>query len=199
MMNKNEVEQVVDEAVGSIKEEQSWLLTYADMMTLLFAFFVLLFSLSSPDPVKISKMQDGMGDQPKLKSFNAVTEDFEERAKLICFLAEMELDRLGPKVQPPEFPNEDRSFNDREIDWLLNYECYHVGIVSKEDLESMGNSLKKTYEILKKSGDINTLKLEDNSWGIMALASILSMFGSRDDRNDQRVEIAGNTGLRKYR
>ena len=77
-MNKNEVEQVVDDAVGSIKEEQSWLLTYADMMTLLFAFFVLLFSLSSPDPVKISKMQDGMGDQPELKSFNAVTEEFEE-------------------------------------------------------------------------------------------------------------------------
>tara|TARA_B100001989_G_scaffold253120_1_gene238189 strand:- start:645 stop:1358 length:714 start_codon:yes stop_codon:yes gene_type:complete len=77
-MNKNQVEQVVDEAVGSVKEEQSWLLTYADMMTLLFAFFVLLFSLSSPDPVKVSQMKDGMGDQPELKSFNSVTEDFED-------------------------------------------------------------------------------------------------------------------------
>ena len=48
-----------------------WMATFADMMTLLFAFFVLLFSLSSPDPVKVSKMQDGMGDQPELKSFNA--------------------------------------------------------------------------------------------------------------------------------
>ena len=78
MMNKNKIEQAVDDAVGSIKEEQSWLLTYADMMTLLFAFFVLLFSLSSPDPVKVSKMKDGMGDKPELKSFNAVTEEFEE-------------------------------------------------------------------------------------------------------------------------
>ena len=52
-----------------------WMGTFADMMTLLFAFFVLLFSLSSPDPVKVSKMQDGMGDQPELKSFNVIDKD----------------------------------------------------------------------------------------------------------------------------
>ena len=78
MMNDKKVEQQIDEAVGSIKEEQSWLLTYADMMTLLFAFFVLLFSLSTIDPVKISQLQDGMSDQPELKSFNEITEDFKE-------------------------------------------------------------------------------------------------------------------------
>ena len=77
-MNDKQVEQQIDEALGSIKEEQSWLLTYADMMTLLFAFFVLLFSLSTIDPVKISQLQDGMGDQPELKSFNEITEDFKE-------------------------------------------------------------------------------------------------------------------------
>ena len=36
MSNEN-IEKQIDEAVGAIKEEQSWLLTYADMMTLLFA------------------------------------------------------------------------------------------------------------------------------------------------------------------
>ena len=77
-MSKENVEQQIDEALGSIKEEQSWLLTYADMMTLLFAFFVLLFSMSTIDPVKISQLQDGMGDQPELKSFNAITEEFED-------------------------------------------------------------------------------------------------------------------------
>jgi len=45
-----------------VKEEQAWLLTYADMMTLLFAFFVLLYSMSSPDPVKASQMQEGMAE-----------------------------------------------------------------------------------------------------------------------------------------
>ena len=71
-MSKENIEQQIDEAVGSIKEEQSWLLTYADMMTLLFAFFVLLFSMSTIDPVKISQLQDGMGDKPELKSFNEI-------------------------------------------------------------------------------------------------------------------------------
>ena len=78
MSSKHDIEQTIDNAVGSIKEEQSWLVTYADMMTLLFAFFVLLFSLSTIDPVKVSKMQDGMGDQPELKSFNEVSKEFQE-------------------------------------------------------------------------------------------------------------------------
>ena len=34
--------------------------TFADMMTLLFAFFVLLFSMATIDRVKVSAMQDAM-------------------------------------------------------------------------------------------------------------------------------------------
>jgi chemotaxis protein MotB len=37
-----------------------WMGTFADMMTLLFAFFVLLFSMATIDPVKVSAMQDAM-------------------------------------------------------------------------------------------------------------------------------------------
>ena len=39
-----------------------WMATFADMMTLLFAFFVLLFSMSTIDPVKVSAMEDAMNE-----------------------------------------------------------------------------------------------------------------------------------------
>lgn len=38
-----------------------WFGTFADMMTLLFAFFVLLAAISTIDPVKLMNMADGMG------------------------------------------------------------------------------------------------------------------------------------------
>ena len=39
-----------------------WMATFADMMTLLFAFFVLLFSMATIDPVKVSAMEDAMNE-----------------------------------------------------------------------------------------------------------------------------------------
>ena len=55
-----------------------WLMTYADMMTLLFAFFVLLYSMSSPDPVKMSQIQDAMDEESSLKTQSEVKKEFQE-------------------------------------------------------------------------------------------------------------------------
>jgi len=66
------------------KEEpkQGWLLTYADMMTLLFAFFVMMYSMSSPDPVKMSQIQDAMqkeaGKEGTIQSQYEIKQEFEE-------------------------------------------------------------------------------------------------------------------------
>tara|TARA_B100001123_G_C14906859_1_gene866114 strand:- start:79 stop:783 length:705 start_codon:yes stop_codon:yes gene_type:complete len=72
------IERIKEEATAEFKEEQPWLITYADMMTLLFAFFVLLYSMSSPDPVKMSQIQDAMQEEKQLKTPNEIKEEFEE-------------------------------------------------------------------------------------------------------------------------
>ena len=117
-----------------------------------------------------------------------------ERIQLICILAEMEFDRLGPKEKGPEFNDEDRVLKDEEIEWLLS-NCYQVGLISSKDLVAMGNSIKKSFEALKKIGDLNKLILEESAWSFMALETVFELIENRVTRDDRRVKIAGNTGF----
>ena len=139
-------------------------------------------------------------DQYRLEYENSIrerldlTQDPNERIYLICILAEMELDRLRPKEKWPEFNNEDKDLNDEEIDWLLS-NCYQVGLISCKDLVAMGNSIKKSFEALKKIGDMNKLILEKSAWSFMALETVFELIENRVTRGVRRVKIAGNTGL----
>ena len=150
-------------------------------------------------PSALNKIRK-FSDQYRLEYENSIrerldlTQDPNERIYLICVLAEMEFDRLGPKEKGPEFNNEDKDLNDEEIDWLLS-NCYQVGLISGKDLESMGNSIKKSFEALKTIGSLDELTLEESAWSFMALDSIFGMIENRESRGDRRVKIAGNTGL----
>ena len=83
------------------KEEpkQAWLLTYADMMTLLFAFFVMMFSMSSPDPVKISQIQDAMqkeaGLEGTIKSQHEIKQEFES------IVEQLDIENVANVIEDP--------------------------------------------------------------------------------------------------
>ena len=49
------------------QDEGGWLTTFADMMTLLMTFFVLLFAMSTLDPVKLEQFGDSTRDENKKK------------------------------------------------------------------------------------------------------------------------------------
>lgn len=57
--------------------EGNWLISYADLMTLLFAFFVLIAAFSTPDPAKFEKMKEETVKGMKAK----YTSPYEDLAK----------------------------------------------------------------------------------------------------------------------
>ena len=99
------------------KEEQEeglpiWMATFADMMTLLFAFFVLLFSMATIDPVKVSAMQDSMAEHssgggegegdgpPKMKSMAKIKEALEQlKAKIATTKKAIKVSETAKKVK----------------------------------------------------------------------------------------------------
>tara|TARA_B100001142_G_scaffold112957_1_gene114917 strand:+ start:4741 stop:5514 length:774 start_codon:yes stop_codon:yes gene_type:complete len=64
-----------------------WMATFADMMTLLFAFFVLLFSMATIDPVKASAMQDAMVESTEAYALSGGASDQSVKEKMMSISA----------------------------------------------------------------------------------------------------------------
>jgi len=68
-------------------EDEPWLVTYGDMMTLLMTFFVLMFSMSSIDPVKLESFGDSvnkaMGKTQKKSQQFSMKEIYKEVTQVI--------------------------------------------------------------------------------------------------------------------
>ena len=122
-------------------------------------------------------------------------EDFQSRSMAICLLAEMEFYRVGPKGKGTDLNDGEDVLSEEQIDWLLHSTCYHVGLISSEDLGAISESLKKIYEYLKTKGEMSEMTFEDSAWRFMAFNSILELVQARERRGDQRVVIANNPGL----
>ncbi|MDC3333525.1 OmpA family protein, partial [Candidatus Marinimicrobia bacterium] len=87
-----------------------WFGTFADMMTLLFAFFVLLAAISTMDPVKLQEMSNSEGKSlgSKIKSSGKaeLEGEFEPIKNLAAMKKEMEetieeMKKESPKGDPP--------------------------------------------------------------------------------------------------
>ena len=134
-----------------------WMQTFADMMTLLFAFFVLLYSMSTPDPVKYAAFANsqatklgGSTDQKMehepLKDQSQIKQDLEE------LIENMDLEGKAKVSQDP-----------RGVALELDGEiCFGSGsVVLKEDLKNtLDNAVS---ELMLNPDDLRSILIEGHT------------------------------------
>ena len=130
-----------------------------------------------PGGLILKTSKERLAYEKKLRSDLEDTEDCSTRATIIGMLAELELDRVGPKIKAPEFRDEDRILNDTEIDWLINSACYQIGLISSEDLSAIAKAFKENFKLLKKIKDckLSEMVIEDSLWRFMIVDCLLEM------------------------
>ena len=80
--------------------------TFADMMTLLFAFFVLLYSMSSPDPVKYAAFANSLaektgGSTDQEMPFEPIKDQSEIKQELEELIEQMDMQDKAKITQDP--------------------------------------------------------------------------------------------------
>ena len=108
---KNGYKKGYEDGANSVEEGlPGWFGTFADMMTLLFAFFVLLAAISTMDPVKLQEMSNSEGKSLGSKIKSSGKAELEGEFEPIKNLAEMkkeieetieEMKKESPKGDPP--------------------------------------------------------------------------------------------------
>jgi chemotaxis protein MotB len=131
-----------------------WMGTFADMMTLLFAFFVLLFSMATLDPVKYSAFQNAQADQT-----GGVGEDKGEGSPIKSQIEiKEELENLAANLEDELKEKMKKDVEDSDMDERLKKEKIKE-IEDKEPLkvshDPRGVALEIDGEICFGSGSIN--------------------------------------------
>ena len=122
-----------------------WFATYSDMMTLLFAFFVLLFSLSTLDPVKLAEFAEG-DKKGESKDLGEIKKEFEK------MIEDLNLDDKATVSQDP------RGIA-LEIDGDI---CFKSGseVLNDELKEILDRAVK---DVLTEEGDLRPIIIEGHT------------------------------------
>ena len=123
-----------------------WFATYSDMMTLLFAFFVLLFSLSTLDPVKLAEFGKGGDKRTEIKDLAEIKQEFEKMIK------ELDMESTATVSQDP------RGIA-LEIDGDICFESSQVALRS-ELKEVLNRAIK---DVLSEDNDIRPIIVEGHT------------------------------------
>jgi len=122
-----------------------WFATYSDMMTLLFAFFVLLFSLSTLDPVKLAEFSEG-DKKGESKDLGEIKKEFEK------MIEELNMDSTATVSQDP------RGIA-LEIDGDICFESSQVELQPK--LKEVLN--RAIQDVLTEEGDLRPILIEGHT------------------------------------
>ena len=81
---------------------ERWLVSYADMMTLLMVLFIVMFAISQVDEKKFDQLRDGMA-----AGFGATASPFEGSQSTMDGEGVEPMEKVAPDVSAPETPNVD--------------------------------------------------------------------------------------------
>ena len=134
-----------------------WMQTFADMMTLLFAFFVLLYSMSTPDPVKYAAFANSQATQTGGSTdmempHEALKDQSEIKQELEQLIEEMDMQDKAKVTQDP-----------RGVALELDGDvCFGSGSVTLRD-ELKQTLDKASAELMLNPKDLRSLLIEGHT------------------------------------
>ena len=158
-----------------------WMQTFADMMTLLFAFFVLLYSMSSPDPVKYAAFANSQankigGSTDEANEYEALKDQAEIKQELEELIEEMDLEDKAQVTQDP-----------RGVALELDGDvCFGSGTVILRD--ELKKALQLASEkILSNPNDIRSVLIEGHTDNIAPVGEIAKRYPSNWELSSARA------------
>jgi chemotaxis protein MotB len=109
------------------QEGTGWEVSYADMMTLLLCFFVMLYALSDPDQGKMDAFSESMGEAFKSEHSPTRRVDYISREERVLnmLLGIMDISRLSDKVVRRIEREYEKAKTQRKLDGVLNSNRAH--------------------------------------------------------------------------